>query len=607
MSRRTTDPSQKPLIRRARFWVPVTLGVLLLAIIGIGVAGWQVAERGLAARDELQSAIPLAKTAQDQVLAGEQEAATATIDDLAVRAAEARRLTDDPMWRFFEWVPVAGPNLEAVRIASTSVDELVDGVVRPANTVSVDALKPVDGAIDVAALTELSGVVDGVADTIDRVAAELDQVDHDELIEPVADGITQLDEAVGQIQPMVGPARTALEILPPALGAEGPRNYLMLFQNNAEARGTGGNPAALLLVNVTDGRISIAQQASSTDFQNGRPEPIIELDPETEALYGDKIGRYMMDVTLSPDFSETSELIRAFWAESFGTEVDGVVSFDPVALSYLLGATGPATLPTGEQLTADNAVPVVLNDVYSRYAEPEDQDAFFAAAAASIFDVVTSGAGDTDALLEALTRAVDEGRLMYAPSDPAEAKVIAGTRIAGELPAENDEQTAVGVYVNDITQGKMNYYMQLDVTGASDACSVADGTAPTFTTTATLTNTVQPDQVPGLADYVATGKYFPRGEISTDLVLYGPVGSTFQSASVDGAAVSATPLTHLGRPAVKINVRNVPASAHQVTAVFTGVADAEYGPLEVWHTPMVRPANVTIDAPGCTAEANAAG
>lgn len=581
--------------------MPVTLGVLLLGIVGVGLAGWQVAERGFAARDELQQAIPLAKKAQEQVLAGDEEAAAATIDELAVHAAEARRLTDDPMWRFFEWVPVAGPNLEAVRIASTSVDELVEGVVRPASTVSLDALKPVDGAIDVAALTELSGVVDGVADTIDQVSDELAKVDHDELIGPVADGITQLDEAVGQIQPMIGPARTALEVLPPALGADGPRNYLLLFQNNAEARGTGGNPAALLLVNVTDGRISIAQQASSSDFQNGRPTPITALNPETVGLYGDKIGRYMMDVTLTPDFAETSEIIRAFWAESFGTQVDGVVSFDPVALSYLLGATGPATLPTGEQLTADNAVPVVLNDVYFRYSEPEDQDAFFAAAAASIFDVVTSGSGDTDALLEALTRAVDEGRLMYAPSDPAEAEIIAGTRIAGALPEDNDEQTAVGVYVNDITQGKMNYYLQLDVTGASDACTVDAGTAPSFTTTATLTNTVQPDQVAGLAEYVATGKYFPRGQISTDLVFYGPVGAAFQSASVDGAPVAATPVTHLGRPAVKVNVLNVPASAHQIAVTFTGTADAEYGPVEVWHTPMVRPTNVTVDAPGCDA------
>ena len=71
--------------------MPVTLGVLLLGIIGVGIAGWQVAERGFAARDELQQAIPLATKAQEQVLAGDAAAAAATIDQLAVHAAEARR------------------------------------------------------------------------------------------------------------------------------------------------------------------------------------------------------------------------------------------------------------------------------------------------------------------------------------------------------------------------------------------------------------------------------------------------------------------------------------------------------------------------------------
>lgn len=587
--------------------MPVTLGVLLLGIVGVGIAGWQVAERGFAARDELQQAIPLAKKAQDQVLAGEQEAAAATIDELAVHAAEARRLTDDPMWRFFEWVPVAGPNLEAVRIASTSVDELVEGVVRPASTVSLDALKPVDGGIDVAALTALSGVVDGVADTIDEVSAELDKVDHDELIGPVADGITQLDEAVGQIQPMIGPARTALEVLPPALGADGPRNYLLLFQNNAESRGTGGNPASLLLLNVTDGRVSIAQQASSGDF-SPQETPITELDPESLVLYGDKIGRYMQDVTITPDFTETSELIRAFWASEFGTQVDGVISFDPVALGYLLGATGPVTLPSGEQLTAENAAPLLLNEVYFRYPEGDEQDAFFAAAASTIFQVITSGAGETDALLEALTRAVDEGRLMYAPSDPAEAEFIAGTRITGTLPVDNAEQTMVGVYVNDITEGKLDYYLQLDTSAVSDQCTVDAGTAPTFTTTAVLTNTLQADQAAGLAEYIAPGRFFPKGDIATELVLYGPVGSTFQSAQFNGTPAAVTPVTHLGRPAVKIFVQNAPGAAIPVSATFSGQADAAYGPLELWHTPMVRPVNVTIDSPGCDAtETNAAG
>lgn len=44
----------------------------------------------------------------------------------------------------------------------------------------------------------------------------------------------------------------------------------MLFQNNAESRGTGGNPAAIVLVTADNGQITLAQHASSADFTGDR-------------------------------------------------------------------------------------------------------------------------------------------------------------------------------------------------------------------------------------------------------------------------------------------------------------------------------------------------
>jgi uncharacterized protein DUF4012 len=588
----TRAPSAKrPLIRSARLWVPVGIVVV---IIGLGIVGMLLANRAFAAKDALEAAIPLAEQTQQQLAAGDNEGAKASAQQVTEYAAEAKKQTDDPLWRSLEWVPMAGPNLEAVRVASASVDQIVTEAVMPATEISIEALKPQGGAIDVAAVEQLADTVGTAARAVRNVAAELDSLDRDALIGPVADGIGKLDRVVAELTPTLDAADTTLKLLPAALGADGPRNYLMLFQNNAESRGTGGNPAAIVMVNVTDGVISIAQQASSSDFANNRPEPIVPLDPETAALYGDKIGRFMQDITLTPDFTESAEIMRAWWAESFGTQIDGVVSFDPVALSYLLSATGPVTLPTGETLTADNAVAQLLNEAYFRY-EKEEQDVFFAGAAATVFDVVRSGSGDMSTLVESLGRAVDEGRLMYVPSDAAEAEYIAGSRVSGMLPVDNTEQTIVGVYVDDITEGKLDYYAKLGVDATSDQCT-AD--APTFTTTATFASTLDPDAVDGLASYISPARFFQKGWMSTDLVLYGPVGSTFTSATADGAPIEATALPHLGRPAVKVNIINGPGESHTVAATFTGAA-GEYGPLEVWHTPMVQPTEVTVTTPGC--------
>ena len=326
----TRAPSAKrPLIRSARLWVPVGIVVV---IIGLGIVGMLLANRAFAAKDALEAAIPLAEQTQQQLAAGDNEGAKASAQQVTEYAAEAKKQTDDPLWRSLEWVPMAGPNLEAVRVASASVDQIVTEAVMPATEISIEALKPQGGAIDVAAVQQLADTVGTAARAVRNVAAELDSLDRDALIGPVADGIGKLDRVVAELTPTLDAADTTLKLLPAALGADAPRNYLMLFQNNAESRGTGGNPAAIVMVNVTDGVISIAQQASSSDFANNRPEPIVPLDPETAALYGDKIGRFMQDITLTPDFTESAEIMRAWWAESFGTQIDGVVSFDPVAL-----------------------------------------------------------------------------------------------------------------------------------------------------------------------------------------------------------------------------------------------------------------------------------
>ncbi|MEW1961054.1 DUF4012 domain-containing protein [Microbacterium sp. NPDC077644] len=508
-------------------------------------------------------------------------------------------------------MPFVGPNLHAVRTAAAVTDDLVTGAVAPATSLSLKALTPVDGAINLDAITAMQGTVTQAADTIDKASSDLDAIDEGSLIPQVEEAVAQLTGAVDELQPMVGPARDILGVLPAALGADGPRNYLTIFQNNAESRGTGGNPAAIVMITADKGKISITQQASSANFKNDRPEPIIPLDPELEALYGDKVGRWISDATMSPDFSESAEILRAYWAESFGTPVDAVVSFDPVALSYLLKATGPATISNEPveingvpvqifdapiTLNAENAVPLLLNQAYWKFPDGQLQDAFFAAAAKSVFDALISGTPNPTGIVDSLVRAVEENRLLYDSADEDEAALVGESKLSGRLPSTNDDRTLVGVYANDFTSSKLDYYMQLDVAATSTQCSNPE--KPLFTTTATLENTVTPEQAPNLPYHIAPARFFERGTVATYLVFYGPVGSTFAGAAVDGKSIDAKGVQHLGRGAVKIAVKNLPGQTHTVTAEFTGVA-GEYGEFDIQHTPMVRPVNQEVSAEGC--------
>ena len=58
--------------------------------------------------------------------------------------------------------------------------------------------------------------------------------------------------------------------------------------------------------------------------------------------------------TCSRPASRPSLRRREMYRRRTGTTVDGVIAADPVALSYLLRATGPITLSSGASMTAEN-------------------------------------------------------------------------------------------------------------------------------------------------------------------------------------------------------------------------------------------------------------
>jgi hypothetical protein len=355
-----------------------------------------------------------------------------------------------------------------------------------------------------------------------------------------------------------------------------------MFQGNSEARSLGGNAAVFVVLHAEAGKMSISDVVNSSDFHH-RDTPITELDPEAVNIYGEKIGMYTPDFTMVPDFREAVRIFSAWWVDAGREPFDAAISLDPVALSYILKATGPLGLATGDTISADNAVPLLLNEVYFRYEDPEMQNLFFAGTAEAVFSAVVGGKAAPAPLFQGLARAVEEGRLLYDSTDPDEEALIASSRMSGRMPVDNAERTVIGVYANDNTGSKKSYYLDLAV----DTAMTCTGDGATITGTATLSSTLTSDEAARLPYYI-TGPHFAAEDISTYVVLYGPAGGTLESVTVDGqpAAILAQG-EHGGRPAVKVEVLNHLSGTHSIEYVFHAT-DPQLGPLEVWHTPMSR-------------------
>jgi len=563
------DPAGRRLAgsgRKTLRWI-----VLGFVIVVVGSVAW-IGIRGYLASQHLQTAVGLAAEVQGS-LTSNDEATVGAARELQAEVRSAVDLTSDPVWRVAEVVPFVGDDLRAVRqvsaVLSTVADDAVVPVAEVAGSVDVESFKPVDGALDLQPLVDAQPAVDRAADTLTSQLAVARAIDTSGTVPQVTDAVDQLVDVLGGASAQVDVVARAVDLAPGMLGADGPRDYLVLFQNNAELRATGGIPGAVALLRVEGGKISLVQQASSGDFPRA-DAPVLPLPVETQGLYGAITGQYIQDVNLTPQFPLSAQLAREMWKRQFGTEVDGVLSIDPVALSYLLTATGPVTLPTGDVLTSDNVVSTLLSTAYSRYSDPTQQDDFFAGAAATVFSSISSGNLYATALLAGLARAGEERRLYLWSADDTEQSRIAETTLAGELPTSTADQPTFGVYFNDGTASKMDFYLGTKISIGQAVCR-QDG-RPSWVVDVTLTNNAPADAATSLPEYVTGGGQLgtPAGDISTNVSIYAPSEGVFVAAAEDGAEVGLQTATDSGLSVTQYQKTLSPGQTSTMRVEFLG-------------------------------------
>ena len=569
-------------------WLFALRIVFSLLFVVLAAATW-VGARAVLAKGELESAIPLASKIQGQIVNGDGAAAEITAAELGSHSANAARLTSDPVWRAFEVVPFLGPNLVAVRQVSAVVAGVARDAVLPlarvAGAVDLADFKPVDGAINVKPLVEAQPEFAAANMALSAAEKQIETIETSRTLSVVRVATDELADSVGRAAQSVGDIDRAVRLVPKMLGVDGPRNYVLLFQNPAELRATGGIPGAVALLHTENGRIALAQQASSGDFPFYET-PVLPLAEETRGLYGDITGQYIQDVNLTPVFSQSALLAREMWRTQFGVEADGVISIDPVSLSYLLKATGPITLATGDVLTADNAVQLLLSDVYARYENPADQDSFFATAAASVFSAVSGGDADPVALVTALAQAGSEHRILVWSANEEDQAVLADTDLAGGLPASDASATRFGVYLNDATGAKMGVYLDMQIDLGQITCR--KDKRPNYGVSVKLSNAVPADAASTLSDYATGGGVYgvAPGNVKTVVAVYGSPGMQNLGVTRDDSAIAYHPATDSTYPVSSISVELAPGQSTVLHFGWLGLKPSS-APIVAQSTPVI--------------------
>jgi hypothetical protein len=535
------EPGARHAAHRARrHWGRRLVRVaLILVVLLMAAAAWVVYD-GMRAKSNLLRASSDVAVLQQQATSGDVAGERISLANLQREAHAARVETSGPAWGLARWTPIVGSNAAAIATVASAVDDLAQhalpSLVDTSATLDLQAIAPHDGSIDLAPIQHAAPAIVAAASAVQRVRDQVAGISTSGLLPIVRTSVLRLQSDLDKAVSTTSTAARAVTLLPPMLGASQPRTYALLFQNNAELRATGGIAGSWAIVRVEHGGVQIVKQGSAGDVNGhltGVPVP-----PDLAAVYTNRPGTFFQDVDMSPSFPTDATLASEMFEQAYGIQVDGVISTDPVALAGLLRATGPVHLPLGGSLTASNAVSLLLSQVYKDIQNPAQEDIFFAQAAYAVFTALSAGQGDARATVKALADAAGAGRLTVWSRHPAEEKLLAGTALEGAMPSrEQPSNPTVGVFLNDGTGAKLDYYLHEDVAVAPAASCPAGRIG--FHVLVTLTSTVPADAA-SLPAYVTGGAQpgVSLGTMRTQVVVAAPIGGAIVLASIDGVSTS---------------------------------------------------------------------
>ncbi len=579
--------------RRARLTVIGVVGLGLLALVWCGWTAYRVYSDLDEARDQAQ----ILKASLSRGDIDGAQLANRTFQELTAAAAGR---TDGWAWRAFEVLPIIGDDAAGLATVSDVLSDLAESGVPPlldsAAELNAGSFAPSDHQFPLDRIAALEAPASASSAAFADAVERLSGIDSDRLTGPLQSQLDLLREEIEVASATLETAVRAAQLMPALLGGSGPRDYLLVFQNNAELRATGGLPGVMSLIHAENGRVDITRQESA-GAMGQLDEPILPLSGNELDLFGRQLGTYFLDSNFTPDLRRAAELWRARWQLETDTDIDGVFVVDPVAVSYLLESLG-AIQVDGRSLTAQTIVAEVEHLAYLRYDNQISQDDFFNGVAQAAFDVFADGQGDPVSLVEGLIRGVNERRILIHSFAPDEQAIIDGTTIAGVTTDPDSDIPQVGVYLNDGTGAKMSFFLdhEVQVTSASCENGRQNLTAWLRVTSATP---VTCETCPRRSPVSRTGSPIPvrPGDQVVVADLYAPAGGVIRDIAFDGVPLPDPAIDHnIGRDVVSVGLPLRPRQTRVVTwSMVTG--PGQTGPTEVSVTPGARPENESSTAP----------
>jgi len=301
---------------------------------------------------------------------GSIEAAQENLDSAHARFSEARETLDSlnvAVRGIVKLTPQGAAGFHLVAAA----EEMTQGAALLSTALSPFVSSEDDSGIAIDKIASVSASLRAAAPRLSSAASHIAQVSPDAVPESYRDRFVYIQSAMPDLQKAVDDMLDVVDVVASVIGADRPKRYAVLFQNNNELRPAGGFIGSLALADFDQGRLVNMEipGGGSYDFQGYLTEHVISPKP----LWIVNPHWQLHDANWYPDWPTSAEKVAWFIEKSGDSSVDGVIALQASTLEKLLKILGPIEFPEyGVTLDADTVIREMQEAVEFEYDKEEN-------------------------------------------------------------------------------------------------------------------------------------------------------------------------------------------------------------------------------------------